>query len=169
MTSYSYKINYSYSPSPENAAATHSALNTLELQWQPDLVDLNTDQRQSMRKMNPDFLDFARTALSFARANPQMMPAIVDLDTLEKDLAAYDALKEMLRSLAKSHNMCEDSLMALADKILSNASRCYAAFQSAEKQGEPGAELIVKQLSKPFAKSTKASAAPADPHSDDEK
>lgn len=150
MTSISLKNGYSYNPSPENAAATHSAIDVLRLQWQPDLIDLNTEERMSLRKMGP--IDFATATLGHARANPHMIPAFADLDELEKDLAAYLALQGEVRSLAQTFNMAEDSLMALGSKVEGKVLACYAGFQSARKQGQPGAELIVDELSQRFAK-----------------
>ena len=111
MTSISLKNGYSYNPSPENAAATHSAISVLELQWQPDLIDLNAQERQALRKMGP--VDYASTTLAYARANPHRVRAFADIDELEKDLAAYIALQEDVRSMAKTFNMAQDSLTAL--------------------------------------------------------
>lgn len=153
MTSISLKNGYSYNPSPENAAATQSAIGVLQLQWQPDLIDLNAEERQAMRKMGP--VDYASTTLAYARANPHMVPGFADIDEFEKDLAAYIALQEEVRSLAKTFNMAEDSLMALGSKVEGKVMVCYAGFQSAKKQGQPGAELIVDDLSTRFAKQGK--------------
>jgi hypothetical protein len=155
MSSISLKSGFSYNPSPDNLAATQSAIGVLELQWQPDLIDLSAADRRALRKMGPRSVDFVSKTLSYAKANPHMVPGFVDLDAFEKDLAAYVVLQEMVSTVAKIFDMAEDSVMALGSKVLGNGLACYAGFQSAEKQGQPGAAVIVGVLSDRFAKQGK--------------
>ena len=166
MSSMSLKSGYTYRPTPENYTAVHSALGVLDLQWQPDLIDLDVDERKGLRKMWPDALDFSKKALSYGRSIPRSVPGTVDVDEFGQDIAAYEQLQEDMRHLAKTYKMLTNSIEALGSKIRGNGSACYAGLQTAAKLGEPGAQLAVDDLAVLYErqnKSAKSAPPPAAP------
>ena len=126
------------------------AIGVLQEKLKPKLVDLSTDERIGLPKMGPKTVDFVTRTLGYARAHPEFVPSVVDLDEFQRDLDAFHALRSLLQPLSELTDMLDDSVMLASSEAYSAALAAYQAFKSAAKLNHPGAEVIAADLSDRF-------------------
>jgi len=135
-----------------------AAIQTLQEKLQPHLVDLDSEDRRALPKMGAKTVDFVDKTLSYARANPHLKPAFVDIDEFGRDLAAVDALRALQQPLSQIADMVDDSLLLSGSEAYAAALAYYQSVKAAARLGQPGAAVIADDLSGRFpGRPTKAS------------
>jgi len=138
--------------------AVLAAIQTLQEKLQPCLVDLDAEDRRALPKMGAKTVDFVSKTLSYARANPHLKPAFVDIDEYGRDLDAVEVLRKLQQPLSQIADMVDDSLLLSGSEAYAAALAYYQSVKAAAKLGQPGAAVISDDLSARFpGRPTKAS------------
>lgn len=102
-----------------------AAVTTLEEKFLPHLITLTNEQRASLFKMGARE-QIARDAVIAAEQNPNDIPANIGTAEAQADLAALDEYRPRFARIARLHQACEDSEMALGVDLINFALRVYA-------------------------------------------
>ena len=142
-----------------------AALKVLDEDLVPYLRALRPTDRRDLPKMKNESAVFVKKSLAYAQTHAQLVPAYVDVEEFERDVAAFDTLAHLLRRLNPWLSLVDDTRMLFGSQALGAALSCYRSIKDAAKRGEPAAATIYKDLRVHFpARNSKSAsrAAPAD-------
>lgn len=94
---------------------------------------------------------FCRQTLQVLQANPQIVPASLDLQEAVADLTALDALRPRLIQLKQLTERAQDTEMALGADIMAAATEGYALLKVSGK--DEGLKAARRELSSRWARS----------------
>ena len=137
----------------ENLSAIDTAFTQLETQF-AGLLALTPDIRRQLSKMGGKSEAFCRQAVNILSENPGILPRDFDLEGLQQDLAALDALRPRLIRLTKLYKRMQDSEMALGSDLMTASLEGYAFLKVAGKG--KGLDDLKKMLSVRFARRSPA-------------
>ena len=103
-----------------------------------------------LRKVSAKSTDWVNRTYTYAVANPQMLSPLLDMAQFANDRAGYNALLDIEQALEKLTDMVKDTRTFLGARMFNASRHCYKGFQVAAEMGEPGAQLIVDDLSTQF-------------------
>ena len=138
---------------PTDKAALLQAIATFP-QKMPYLVNLTKEERMTMLKLSPKSTDFVTRLLPIVKANAQYIPPVFDLVEWEKDVALFQALRELLDTLSPLLEKLDDTLMVVGSEAYAGALTAYQYLKDANKGGE--LEDVMDDLGKRFARKSKA-------------
>ena len=118
--------------SDEELAQMDGALTTLRLLF-GRMVTLQNEDRRELSKLGPKSQAFCDQALAVALANPQIIPASIDLAEAQADKRALDQLRPRLLVLRQLLERADDTEMALGSDLMSVARDCYHLLEVAGK------------------------------------
>ena len=136
-------------PQKEMAAATEK-LNELLGILKPYLVALTPDERRELPKMSDGNAPFVDKALHYARTNPELSPAFVNVDELEIDLKAVNDLSQIYRLAEKLCSGLNDTIMLSGSEAYVAALAFYKSVKVAANMNVAGAQPIYEDLKKRF-------------------
>jgi len=116
----------------------------------PFLINLTTQERAALPKMDDNRRPFVEKALEYARSDEDMLPRYIDLDELEKDLSLFRNLATIDRSLGKLDESVKDTLAAVGSESYVTALSVYNAAKLAARTNNPGIDSVVQDLKKQF-------------------
>jgi hypothetical protein len=131
----------------DDMQAIRDAIKILQDKLADHLVDLDADQRVGTPKMGTRTVDFVTRTLTYAQAYPQFVPPFVDVAEFERDLSAFHLLGTLQQPLAHLVDMLSDSVLQSGSEAYTAALASYQAVKSAAKLNQPGAAIIVADLS----------------------
>ena len=134
----------------ETQQVVHSALETIKTALSPYLTELGPTERRFLPKMGDRSEPFVSKALSYLQANPQYAPSFLDVDHYGLNLVTIEVLRSFLGPLKQLTDMVSDSEMQSGSDALNFALVAYEAFKTAAKRNQPGAAIIVEELSARF-------------------
>src|SRR3954471_3117440 len=88
----------------------NAAVQTLQTDLLPHLVDLGTEDRRAMPRMGDKTIAFVAKALSYVRGRPEYKPGFVEIDEFQRDVDAVGLLRPLQRELGQLKDMIDDSL-----------------------------------------------------------
>lgn len=112
------------------------------------LVALDPVKRRRLHKMGDKSEAFCRLAVDVLTSNPQILPPTFDLDALQRDVQALDALRARTVLVMRLYQRMLDTETALGSDIMSNSVEGYQLLKLAGKSG--GLDTLRKQLSVRF-------------------
>jgi len=118
--------------SDDELAQMDGALTTLRLLF-GRMVTLQAEDRRELSKLGPKSQAFCDQALAVALANPQIIPASIDLAEAQADKRALDQLRPRLLVLRQLLERADDTEMALGSDLMSVARDCYHLLEVAGK------------------------------------
>ena len=148
------KINYSIPP--EVIAEASTKLNEVAKVLKPYLIALTPTERQELPKMSDGTLPFVQKCLGYCRSNPEFAPSFVDFDGLATDMKVYEQLLPLYRLVLQLENQINDTSMEAGAESFVSALSYYNSVKYAARMDAPGAKAIADDLSKRFARSSKA-------------
>jgi hypothetical protein len=148
------KINFSIPD--EVIADVTSKLNDIVNQLRPYLIALTPTERTEIPKMSDGTLPFVQKCLSYCQSNPEFAPAFVDFDGLFADMKVYEQLTPIYRLIFQLENKLNDTTMEAGAESYVSSLAYYNAVKYAARMDAPGAKAIADDLSKRFARSSKA-------------
>lgn len=113
----------------EQRAAMTTAIAALPAAM-PFLQAYSPEQRRAMFKSGPRRQSFARLALEFGRQEEGFLPANFPLDSMERDVALYDALTPVRAQLATLLQQVTDTQMAAGRDACEAGLEVYRALKS---------------------------------------
>jgi len=152
------KINFSIPD--EVIADVTSKLNDIVNQLRPYLIALTPTERTEIPKMSDGTLPFVQKCLSYCQSNPEFAPAFVDFDGLFADMKVYEQLTPIYRLIFQLENKLNDTTMEAGAESYVSSLAYYNAVKYAARMDAPGAKAIADDLSKRFARSSKAEPIP---------
>jgi hypothetical protein len=114
----------------EDLDAVDAALATLEARLSA-LISLRPDMQREWARMGAKSEAFCRQTLAALAAQPQRVPSEFDLERVQADLAAADALHPRLLRLRRLTERAEDSEMALGCDVMVAALQGHALLAAA--------------------------------------
>ncbi len=130
--------------------AIQGAMQILQDKLLPHLITLTSDDRIELPKMGDKTVAFVRKATDYARTDPALRPAFLDMDELGRDLQAVDQLGGLRRVLAPIVDGLEDSMLAAGSEAYSAALSYYQAVKVAARSRIHGAQAIADDLGQRF-------------------
>jgi hypothetical protein len=127
-----------------------AALKVLQDKLLPHLIDLGPEARRELPKMGDKTVAFVGKALDYARANPQLRPAYLDLTEFEKDWTAVELLASVQRPLSQVMDIVDDSLLLAGSEAYGAALLYYQSVKSAARAQVPAAATIAEDLAQRF-------------------
>jgi len=133
----------------EAITAITAAIGTIE-QNLPALINLSVEDRKSIPKMGDKTLAFVNKTLEYARQNPQVVPAFMDVAEFEKDVAAVTSLNKVLKPLQQLVEKLDDTTLLSGSEAYMAALVFYNAVKGASKAGVPGMKTLYDDLQTRF-------------------
>ena len=123
----------------------------------PALINLTADERIGLPKMGDKTVAFVTKSFEYAKQNPTLIPAFLDMAEFEKDVNAVNSLKSVLNPLQQLVEKLDDTSLQAGSEAYSAALVFYSAVKSAAKAGVPGLKSINDDLQARFPGKGKAS------------
>ncbi len=136
---------------PDKLLSVQAAGQTYRNDLMPYLRDLDAKGRRDGLKYGPASTDFCDKTHAYTTANPQMMPPFFDQAGFDQTKADYDTMAAIVLDLEAATDLAKDTLMILGRQRYAFSLAGYKAFQYAADMKQPGADLIVGDLSQRFA------------------
>ena len=139
------------SVSISSAAITNinEAINTI-IQNLPDLINLTQEERQTIPKMGDKTVAFVNKNLEYAKQNPRVVPAFLNMPEFEKDVVAVTDLQKVLIPLEQLYEKLNDTTLQAGSEAYTAALIFYYAIKGAAKAGEPGVKTVYDDLQSRF-------------------
>ena len=116
----------------------------------PFLINLTTDERIAMPKMDDNRRPFVEKALYYAGSESNIRPPYLDLEEIKKDLKLFADLQRINRELGRLDESIRDTLIAVGSDGYVAALTIYNAAKMAQRANVPGIDHIVNDLKRQF-------------------
>jgi len=127
----------------------------------PGLINLREEERQALPKMGDKTVAFVSKNLEYAKQNPRVVPAFLDMIEFEKDVVAVNDLRKVLIPLQQLTEKLDDTVMQTGSEAYTAALIFYNALKGAAKAGEPGMKTVYDDLQARFPGRGKNDTTPA--------
>ena len=117
----------------------------------PFLVNLTKDEKRGLQSLSPGNEPFVTKALTYAEANPVLVPPYLNVPEFRKDYNLALALQTLLQTATPLQESMEDTAAAVGHEAYKAALTFYAAAQQAAQLNVPGADTIADDLAQRFA------------------
>ena len=128
-------------------AEIDSALSVLDDKFSR-LIALEPQRRKRLHKMGTKSEAFCRLAIEIMSGNPGILPVRFDLAAVQRDLAAWDALRPRRIRMLRLFERMMDTEMALGSDMMANSVEAYAFLRVSGKSA--GLDALRKQLAVRF-------------------
>jgi hypothetical protein len=152
------KINFSIPD--EVIADVTSKLTDIVNALRPYLIALTPTERTEIPKMSDGTFPFVQKCLGYCQSNPEFAPAFVDFDGLFSDMKVFGQLLPINRMVVQLENKLNDTSMQAGAESFVSALSYYNSVKYAARMDTPGAKAIADDLSKRFARASKAVPSP---------
>ena len=125
----------------------------------PFLVNLSPEERKTIPSMGRKSLGFVESALGYAEKHTDLVPPYLDVAEQRKDLVLTRQLYDILEVFEPLWEKLQDSCFASGAEAYLPARAFYSSVKGAAKLGVPGTDLIARELSKNFERSSRATPA----------
>lgn len=147
------KLSVQLAPAAATAIAT--AIQTIQTNL-PFLLNLTADERKELPKMGDKTVAFVNKALEYAKQNPQVVPAFMNVPEFAKDVDLVNALTKIAFPLSQLSEKLDDTTMEAGSEAFSAALVFYNAVKAAAKAGVPGMKVVADDLQARFPRRTAA-------------
>jgi len=127
----------------------NEAIKTI-IQNLPDLINLTQEERQTIPKMGDKTVAFVSKNLEYAKQNPRVVPAFLNMPEFEKDVVAVTDLQKVLIPLEQLYEKLNDTTLQAGSEAYTAALIFYYAIKGAAKAGEPGVKTVYDDLQSRF-------------------
>lgn len=121
----------------------------------PFLITLSDDERRALPKMGDKTIAFVSKALEYAKLNPALIPAFMNLTEFEKDMALVEQLENIKRNINTVRGSIIATEMLAGSEAYQAALMFYQSTKMAMKMNLPGAKEIYEDLNKRFPRGKK--------------
>jgi hypothetical protein len=116
----------------------------------PKLITLSNEERIELPKMGDKTVSFVNKSLEYARQNPGIVPAYLDLTEFGKDVDAVNALFQILAPVKKLTEGLDDTMLLAGSEAYMASLVFYTALKGAINAGQTGLKHIYDDLSARF-------------------
>ena len=127
-------------------------LNALNTALKDVLVfNLTAEERQSLRIMGDKTLAFVQKSIEYAKANPALVPAYLDMNEASKDFELTHDLYSILQKVNTLQRALEDTMLVAGSEAYDAALIFYNSVKGASRVNVPGSEAVYNDLQQRFA------------------
>ncbi len=119
--------------------------------YMPFLIGLNVDERVSLPKMNNVNRPFVTDAFYAIQNNPALFPNYLSATELNKDLALFNQLDELLTLSQQLTEKMRDTQILAGSEAYTASLMIYRLLEAASIAGMPGTDTLYEQLAERFA------------------
>lgn len=116
----------------------------------PYLIALTPTERQALPKMSDRSVPFVEKVMDYAKENPQLGPAYLEVNELEIDVQSVRDLNQIARKAHKLASGLDDTMMLAGSEAYVASLAYYNSVKGAAKLNVPGAKPIHDDLKKRF-------------------
>lgn len=121
----------------------------------PFLISMSDAEKLALPKMSDKTIAFVTKSLEYAKTNPQLIPAFVDIKEFEQDMILVAQLENITRSMNTLNGSIFDTRLLTGSEAYQAALMFYQSTKMAAKMNLPGAKEIYEDLSKRFQNKSK--------------
>jgi hypothetical protein len=145
----------SLSISEGELAEIRKAIEVLQKNLLPYLLELTISEKESLAKMGDKTVAFVTKATEHAEAQPKLVPAFIDIAELRKDLEAIEILRPLFNSLNQLSKGLDDTMTVAGSEAYSAALAFYQSVKVGAKLNVSGAQEIYNDLQVRFPSKTR--------------
>ena len=145
----------SLSISEGELAEIRRAIEILQKNLLPYLLELTISEKESMAKMGDKTVAFVTKATEHAEAQPKLVPAFIDIAELRKDLEAIEILRPLFNSLNQLSKGLDDTMTVAGSEAYTSALAFYQSVKVGAKLNVSGAQEIYNDLQVRFPSKTR--------------
>jgi hypothetical protein len=116
----------------------------------PYLLALTPTEKQEIPKMGPKTLNFVEKPHDFAHENPSLVPAYLNMDDFDTDLADAHGLWTLYNRVHQLEEGIGDTQMTAGSEAFQTALVFYNSVKVAASQNISGAKAVYEELKKRF-------------------
>lgn len=120
----------------------------------PFLIGLTRKERIELPKISRANKLFVEDAVQITQSHKMLFPPYVNVDEIKQDYTLFLQLNELLQKVDRLTEMIRDTRALAGSEAYSASLSCYKLLQIASKNGVPGTDTLVDQLSKRFVKAS---------------
>jgi hypothetical protein len=128
----------------------HTKLNEIRTLLNPYAVTLTSEERRKLPKMGQKSFTFVEKSYNYAIENPTLVPAYLDMQAFEIDLADAHGLWTVRNDAQQVYEMLDDSTMSAGSESFQASLVFYNAVKAAAAQNVTGAKAIYDELKQRF-------------------
>ncbi len=129
----------------------------------PFLINLINEEKKGLQSLTPGNEPFVTKALTYAEANPGLVPPFVNIPEFRKDYNLAVAIGLVQQVLLPFVEGVDDTSRAGGNEAWEAALKFYRAVQLAAEMNVPGAQTIAEDLGERFAKASASNNNPPAP------
>jgi hypothetical protein len=122
----------------------------------PFAVGLSARERLTYPALGSKGTQFVQRSLENMRQNPTLVPAFVELSSIESSYAMYNNLLGVVESIQQLERLASDTMHIAGNQARNQALEFYSSVQRGAKANVPGAQAVLENL-KPRFKNVKRS------------
>jgi hypothetical protein len=116
----------------------------------PKLVTLTPEQRQTLPKMGDKTIAFVNKAIEYARQNPKIVPAYLNMEEFARDVDAVNKLFQVTTPIQKLAEEIDDTMMMAGCEAYAAALAFYTSLKAALTAGETGLKSAYEDMAARF-------------------
>lgn len=122
----------------------------------PFAVGLSARERLTFPALGSKGTQFVQRSLESMRQNPTLVPAFVELSSIESSYAMYNNLLGVVESIQQLERLASDTMHIAGNQARNQALEFYSSVQRGAKANVLGAQAVLENL-KPRFKNVKRS------------
>ena len=122
----------------------------IEVLLSPYAHTLTPKERQKLLRMGDKSLAFVKKANEYARALPAIVPAYVDVQEFDTDLADTERLFALAQRLNILARQMDDTIFLAGSEAFEHALAIYESAKGAAARNVPGAKVAEQELKARF-------------------
>jgi hypothetical protein len=136
--------------SDSDSEEINNAIKTIQTKLLPKLISLSPEDKKEIQKMGDKTYAFVEKCYEYARTNPELVPAFLDMEEFRKDLEAYKKLRSFYNPVSQVTVTIEDSMTLCGSDSTSASMIFYNAVKAAAKSNVLKSKSIYDDLSNRF-------------------
>ncbi|SDC27952.1 hypothetical protein [Williamwhitmania taraxaci] len=116
----------------------------------PMLINLTNDDRHNLAKMGDKTLAFVTKTLEYAKQNPSVVPAFLNVAEFENNVTTVNNLSRMQKPLRQLIEEIDDTTLYVGSEAYTDALTFYTALKGAAKANVPGMKSVYDDLQARF-------------------
>ena len=110
------------------------------------LMSLTPDERRKMPKAGRKSINFVEKSFEYAKQNPGLVPAFLDMETFGIDVEGSRRLWTLINSVRQLEQHLCDTEMSAGSEAYQAALKFYSFVKMAAKQNLMGAKTVFQEL-----------------------
>lgn len=145
----------SNSITPETVAAITAKLDELR-ELLPSGIGLSARERLTYPALASKGTQFVQKAVENMRQNPALIPAYIDLSSVESSYAMYNSMLGIVNSIQQVERLASDTMHIAGYDARSQSLEFYNSVKRGSKANVPGAQAVLENLRTRFKKTSRS-------------